>query len=109
MKAKIIGIIVTVVLSLAIIAVGIVISVKNSDSENDRSEDVVSSEIVTSLDNEASGDDGNIVFETGNEEKNEAPNEETEIYSTSIITEGTLDRNIYIDDETLNGGKFQWR
>ncbi len=109
MKAKIIGIIVTVVLSLAIIAVGIVISVKNSDSENDRSEDVVSSEIVTSLDNEASGDDGNIVFETGNEEKNEAPNEETEVYSTSIITEETLDRNIYIDDETLNGGKFQWR
>ena len=109
MKAKIIGIIVTAVLSLAIIAVGIVISVKNSDSENDRSEDTASSEIVTSLDNEASGDDGNIVFETGNAEKSEASDEETEIYSTSIITEETLDRNIYIDDETLNGGKFQWR
>lgn len=109
MKAKIIGIIVTAVLSLAIIAVGIVISVKNSDSENNRSEDVVSSEIVSPLENEVSGDDGNIVFETGNEEKSEASDEETEIYSTSIITEGTLDRNIYIDDETLNGGKFQWR
>ena len=109
MKAKIIGIIVTAVLSLAIIAVGIVISVKNSGSENDWSEDVVSSEIVTSLDNEASGDDGNIVFETENEEKSEAPDEETEVYSTSIITEETLERNIYIDDDTLNGGKFQWR
>ncbi|MGN0587417.1 MAG: hypothetical protein ACI4JF_09035 [Oscillospiraceae bacterium] len=110
---KIVGIILTVLLCAAIAACGVILSGKNKAEEDSATEENIPTETTSFTEKETEMTDGGVIFETQtnesvNTETSEASDEQ-ESLSTDIITEGTFTENVYVDDENIGGGKFQWR
>lgn len=108
MKAKIIGVIITAVLCAALIAVGIVISVKNGNTESSITEENVPVETTSISKIETLLTDNGVVFETELSDNNGTAG--TSVASDNENNTSTSDNRIYVEDDSVfSGGYFEWR
>lgn len=108
MKAKIIGVIITVLFCAAIIAVGIVISVKSSNAESTITEENVHSDTTSMTEDETKIMDNGVVFEPKLPDNN--GDTVTSAPSGNEDNTSTSDDRIYVEDDSVfSGGYFEWR
>lgn len=103
----------TVLLCAAIVVCGVILSVKNKAEEDSVTEEYIPTGMTSFTETEYEMTDGGVVFETQTNKSVHTETSETtgerEALSAGIITEGTFTENVYVDDENIGGGKFQWR